>query len=262
VAAIHEQSPTFERHVAAEAIATAGLAAARDQSIEVLRALEPLDRIEPREGVDDPAFLPWQHLKAHALVDAGEPDAADRFIDTASADAAVRGNPLLAARLAHARGKLQFARHDAEGATASLQEAHAQVETLAMPYEQALIELSQGQVLRRTGERRAAADTLVAAHGRLSRLGAHTALHRCETELAACGLAPAARKTRDYTTLTPQELAVARLVVSGMTNREVSDQLMLSTKTVEFHLSHVYAKLGVRTRSELRARARANELSL
>jgi DNA-binding CsgD family transcriptional regulator len=62
--------------------------------------------------------------------------------------------------------------------------------------------------------------------------------------------------------LTPQELAVARLVVSGMTNREVSDQLMLSTKTVEFHLSHVYAKLGVRTRSELRARARANELAL
>jgi DNA-binding CsgD family transcriptional regulator len=47
-----------------------------------------------------------------------------------------------------------------------------------------------------------------------------------------------------------------------MTNREVSDQLMLSTKTVEFHLSHVYAKLGVRTRSELRARARANELAL
>jgi DNA-binding CsgD family transcriptional regulator len=59
-----------------------------------------------------------------------------------------------------------------------------------------------------------------------------------------------------------QEVAVARLVVAGMTNREVSEQLMLSTKTVEFHLSHVYAKLGVRTRSELRARARANELAL
>jgi DNA-binding CsgD family transcriptional regulator len=260
--AIQEQSPTFERHIAAEAIATAGLAAARDRPLDVLRALEPLDRIEPREGVDDPAFLPWQHLEAHALVDAGELDAAERFIDAARANAAARANPLLTARLAHARGKLQFARSDVEGATGSLQEAHAQVETLAMPYEQAIIELSQGQVLRRSGERRAAAATLVAAHGRLSRLAAHPSLQRCETELAACGLAPAARKTRDYTTLTPQELAVARLVVSGMTNREVSDQLMLSTKTVEFHLSHVYAKLGVRTRSELRARARANELSL
>ena len=131
-----------------------------------------------------------------------------------------------------------------------------------MPYEQALIELSQGQVLRRSGERRAAATALLAAHRRFGELGARPALQRCETELAACGLAPATRKTHDYTALTPQELAVARLVVSGMTNREVSEELMLSTKTVEFHLGHVYAKLGVRTRSELRARARANELSL
>ncbi len=262
VRAIQEQSPTFERHIAAEAIATAGLAAARDRPTEVLRALQPLDHIEPRDGVDDPAFLPWQHLKAHALVDAGELGAADKFIGAASAHATARGNQLLAARLAHARGKLDFARHDVERATASLRDAHAHVEALAMPYEQALIELSQGQVLRRSGERRAAAETLLAAHGRLSRLGAQPALHRCETELAACGLAPAARKSRDYTTLTPQELAVARLVVSGMTNREVAEQLMVSTKTVEFHLSHVYAKLGVRKRSELRARARANELAL
>ena len=62
--------------------------------------------------------------------------------------------------------------------------------------------------------------------------------------------------------LTPQELAVTRLVVSGMTNREVSEELMLSTKTVEFHLSNIYTKIGVRSRSELRARARANELAL
>lgn len=258
VRAIHEQSPSFERHIGAQAIATANLAAARDRPTEVLRALEPLDRIEPREGVEDSAFLPWQHLKAHALVDAGELDAAAQFI----AGAVDRDDPLHAARLAHARARLEFARHEVERATASLREAQERVATLAMPYELALIELSQGQVLRRSGERRAAAATLLSAHGRLGELGAQPVLQRCETELAACGLAPAARNTRDYTTLTPQELAVARLVVSGMTNREVSDQLMLSTKTVEFHLSHVYAKLGVRTRSQLRARARANELSL
>ncbi len=47
-----------------------------------------------------------------------------------------------------------------------------------------------------------------------------------------------------------------------MTNREIASELMVSTKTVEYHLSNVYAKLGVRSRSELRARARAEELAL
>jgi DNA-binding NarL/FixJ family response regulator len=47
-----------------------------------------------------------------------------------------------------------------------------------------------------------------------------------------------------------------------MTNREESAELRLSTKTVEFHLSNIYTKLAVRSQSELRARARANELAL
>jgi DNA-binding CsgD family transcriptional regulator len=262
VRAIHEQAPQFERHVAAEALATAGLAAARDHAKDVLAALAPLDRYEPREGVDDPAFLPWHHLKAHALVDAGDLEAAELHIRSADALAAARRNPLLAAQLAHARAKLHFARRDAERTAATLREAIDIVETIGMPYEHGLIELCQGQVLRRGGERRAAAKALLSAQRRFAELGAQPALQRCETELAACGLAPATRKTRDYTALTPQELAVARLVVSGMTNREVADELMLSTKTVEFHLSHVYTKLGIRKRSDLRARARANELSL
>ena len=257
VRTISEQAPTFERHVAALAIAAAGLAAAHDHPAEVLEALEPLTATADADGVDDPTFLPWQHLMAHALVDAGRLDEAARFIASAARD-----QPLLQARLAHARGKLAFARHDLTRATATLNEALAKVEPLGMPYEQALIELAQGQVLRRAGERRAAASVLVAAQGCLSRLGAQPALHRCEQELAACGLAPAARKTRDYTRLTPQELAVTRLVVLGMTNREVAEELMLSTKTVEFHLSNIYTKLDVRSRSQLRARARANELAL
>jgi DNA-binding CsgD family transcriptional regulator len=258
VRAIQEQRPTFERHVAAQAIAAAGLAAAQDRCGDVLTELKPLAAMADADGVGDPTFLPWHHLKAHALVDTGRLDEAETFI----AQAAARANPLLDARLAHARGKLHFAHHRVDSAAETLQQARSIVQPLGMPYEQALIELSLGQVLRRAGERRAAASVLVDAHGRLIRLGAQPVLQRCEHELAACGLAPSARKTRDYAALTPQESAVTRLVAVGMTNREVAGELMLSTKTVEFHLSNIYTKLALRGRSELRARARANQLPI
>ena len=93
VRAIHAQSPTFERHVAAESIAAAGLAAAQDRPGDVLRALEPLEQMEAGDGVGDPAFLPWHHLKAHALVDVGELEAAERFIASAAALAARAREP-------------------------------------------------------------------------------------------------------------------------------------------------------------------------
>jgi DNA-binding CsgD family transcriptional regulator len=51
-----------------------------------------------------------------------------------------------------------------------------------------------------------------------------------------------------------QERTVAALVASGLTNREVAASMLLSVKTVQFHLTRVHAKLGVRSRSELAAR--------
>jgi DNA-binding CsgD family transcriptional regulator/tetratricopeptide (TPR) repeat protein len=252
VRAARENLAGFERHVAVAAIAAAALAAAKGDATAVLTALAPLHGMDA-EGVDDPAYLPWHHLEAAALIETGQLDAAERFLARAEPAVAAYSSALASARLACVRGRLQ--------ATA-FEEALALVEPLGMPYEQALVELEHGRFLRRRGNRRAAAELLLAARARLLDVGAGPALERCEHELAACGLTPAARKTRDYSALTPQEVAVARLVVSGMTNREISTELMVSTKTVEYHLSNVYTKIGVRSRSELRARARAKELAL
>lgn len=59
--------------------------------------------------------------------------------------------------------------------------------------------------------------------------------------------------------LTPQELQIAMLVVEGLSNREAASTLFISPKTVEVHLTHIYRKLGVRSRTqlarELRSRA-------
>ena len=130
-----------------------------------------------------------------------------------------------------------------------------------MPYERALTELAHGQFLRRRRQRRAAVEVLANARDRFAAVGARPALERCERELKASGLAPKRPAAKGAGRLTPQELTVTRLVIDGMTNREIAAELMLSTKTVEVHLTRLYAKLEVPSRTELRARARRGELA-
>src|SRR5690606_32139642 len=108
--------------------------------------------------------------------------------------------------------------------------------------------------LRRSGQRAAAAELLARAVERLRRAGARLWLERCERELAACGLNPMKRSRHDAAAaLTPQERIVARLAAEGHTNREVAEELYISVKTVEHHLSRVYAKLGVQGRVQMAA---------
>jgi DNA-binding NarL/FixJ family response regulator len=126
---------------------------------------------------------------------------------------------------------------------------HAQ--ELEWPFGRALLELAYGSFLRRTGRRTAAAAQLEAARKTFAGLDARPYLERCEHELAACGLTPARRQDRSSVHLTPQELAVARLVVKGLTNREAAAELVVSVKTVEYHLGKVYAKFGITSRTQL-----------
>ena len=152
------------------------------------------------------------------------------------------------------RGRLEAARGRFEVAEEAFGRASGALER--MPFELALVDLAHGQVLRRAGQRRLAAERLSAARERLVGLRARPYLERCEQELAACGLAPGKRSAFDPSRLTAQELAVARLVAVGMSNRQVAGELFISIKTVQFHLTHIYAKLGVGSRAELAAQFR------
>ena len=108
--------------------------------------------------------------------------------------------------------------------------------------------------------RRAAQAVLTAALERFDQLGAAPWVERCERELRACGLRPAKRADLTASSdLTPQERMVAHLVAGGATNREVAAELFLSVKTIEYHLSRIYRKLGVRSRTELAALLAAPE---
>jgi DNA-binding NarL/FixJ family response regulator len=126
-----------------------------------------------------------------------------------------------------------------------------QLDGLGLPFEQASLELAYGQVLRRRGHRRAATVQLEAARERFAALRARPFVERCAMELEGSGLAPTKRTDIDPSRLTRQELAVARLAATGMSNRDIASKMAISAKTVQFHVSNVYAKLGVRSRLQL-----------
>jgi len=121
----------------------------------------------------------------------------------------------------------------------------------AMPFELARTRLCYGQRLRRDGRRVSAREQLRQALATFHTLHATMWVTRAERELAGSGeiLRPASAAGRDE--LTPQELQIARFIATGATNREAAAELFLSPKTIETHLTRIYRKLGVRSRSQL-----------
>ena len=126
---------------------------------------------------------------------------------------------------------------------------------LPLGYDTARVNFAYGQTLRRAGKRRQADAVIGTARELYLSLGARTYVARCDRELKAGGLHQP-RGSRDDVDLTPQEEAVSTLVAQGLSNREVAAELYVSPKTVQYHLTRIYAKLGVRSRSELAARRR------
>jgi DNA-binding CsgD family transcriptional regulator len=118
-------------------------------------------------------------------------------------------------------------------------------------FERARTDLCYGERLRRAGYRREARLRLGSALEAFDASGAVPFAERTRNELRALGLRPRRREPAAQDQLTAQELQIARLVAEGNTNRDIAAILFVSPKTVEFHLTHVYRKLGIRSRTEL-----------
>ena len=102
-------------------------------------------------------------------------------------------------------------------------------------------------------KRRAEARTqLRIAHDMFAQMGAEGFAHRARRELKATGETVQTTSTRATVDLTTQESHIATLAREGYTNSEIAGQLFISPRTVEWHLSRVFAKLGVTSRRELR----------
>jgi DNA-binding CsgD family transcriptional regulator len=125
---------------------------------------------------------------------------------------------------------------------------------MGLPWQQARTLLVYGERLRRGGRRMEARHRLRHAVSLFDEVGSPMWAERAAAELAASGGDAPRSAARERAVLTPQELHVALAVATGATNREVSSMLFLSPKTIEMHLTRIYRKLGVRSRTDLAVR--------
>lgn len=156
---------------------------------------------------------------------------------------------------ARLRGMLRAARGELATAEQAFEQSLEHHARLRDPLGHGRTWLALGSTLRRARRKADAREALQQASAMFSNLGAELWTLRAERELSRIGLRPAARTGPSG--LSAAEQQVAELVVTGMTNRQVAAQLYMSTKTVEAHLSRVYAKLQLRSRTDLARTLRA-----
>ncbi|MDV7356555.1 response regulator transcription factor [Rhodococcus oxybenzonivorans] len=180
--------------------------------------------------------------------------------DVASARAAAAALETLAARLdipylhavaAQASGSVLLAESRAQNAVAVLREAWERWNLIGAPYEAARVRELIGRACRELGDVDTARMEFDLAAAIYRDLAAAPDLERVRTEV---GIESSASP------LTPRELNVLRLVAAGKTNRAVAEDLFLSEKTVARHLSNIFLKLGISSRSAATAYAYEHRL--
>jgi DNA-binding NarL/FixJ family response regulator len=229
----------------------------RNEPDAAWRFFDGLPELREKMGVREPGCLPLLPDATETLVTFGRLDEAERLI-SGMEESARRLDHLWAIPVAQrCRGLLLLGRGELAPAIATLDASAAAFEAIGYPFDRARSLLGLGDALRRAGRRRLAAEHLDAARALFERLGAQLWLERTRTELRLAEPRP----RRDHE-LTAAETRVARLVATGATNKEVAARLFTTVATVEAHLTRIYRKLDLRSRSELARKVAEGSLTL
>jgi DNA-binding CsgD family transcriptional regulator len=203
--------------------------------------------VAERAGVTNPAVVEWRAYAGEAMVATGDVTEGARLIQTELSQAEAFGAP----------GPLGRAMR----ALASVSDPHAALEILEAAVDvlgrsQAALEragamVDFGAALRRSGKRRDAVRMLREGLDLAQRCGAEALVCRAMDEASAAGARPRRTALTGHDALTQRERQVATLAAQGHSNREIAEALVVTVKTVEWHLAHAYIKLGVKSRREL-----------
>jgi DNA-binding CsgD family transcriptional regulator len=119
--------------------------------------------------------------------------------------------------------------------------------------------LVYGEWLRRRGQRAAARVQLRTAHQMFTDMGMEAFAERARIELVATGEKVRKRTVETRDELSAQERQIAALARDGLSSREIAARMFLSSRTVEWHLGHVFSKLGIRSRRQLSTALQGSE---
>jgi ATP/maltotriose-dependent transcriptional regulator MalT len=211
--------------------------------------LEPLAAAVVQIGLVEPGVVRFLPDEIEALIALGELEAAEQPLRLLEERGRALDRVWALASSARCRALLEATRANFPAARASLDEALAQHERLGQPFELGRTLLAQGSIERRAKRRALARQALTQALEIFDTLGAPLWAEKAAAQLARIpGRAAASRE------LSEAERRVAELVAEGRSNREIAAELYVSVRTVEWNLSKVYSKLGIRSRTELASR--------
>jgi DNA-binding CsgD family transcriptional regulator len=208
-----------------------------------------------REGVDEPGVFPVAPDLVEALVELAETDEARSVTDRLEELARQQQHPwgLATAKRCDAVVRLAADPNGEEDAATGLAEAADAYGELGLPFDRARSLLTLGRARRRLRKWATARASLEEAAAEFDQLGATGWREEARSEQERVG----GRRPQASGDLTPSEQRVVELAADGLSNKEIAQTLFVSVRTVEVHLKHAYAKLGVRSRAQL-ARHLAN----
>ncbi|MFC8957567.1 AAA family ATPase [Streptomyces sp. NPDC057101] len=231
------------------AISRAILAQARGDYTTVLQNLTPLARAEA--GWQRHGWVYWLPLESEALIRLGQLKPAAAAV--ARLTSTSQQIPCLRAAAAWLSGQLAEASREREVARARYEEGLVDLPGAdVVPLHRAMLEISYAKLLRSLGLATEAGKWFDLARDRLQALQAIPFLQRNIQDSPASGDGLQAPADKRWLGLTRREKDIALLIGRGLTNREIAGELFVSSKTVEYHLGHVYGKCSFASRRELR----------